>query len=160
MDRRYVVPHSVSLDSLDASLGIQLFLLISVGLFSGKLLDLGYFRLTTLVGSLLYTFSYAVFVSASTLYSLCLPRLFMVSIAHPDKYYQLFLSQGIGMGLGAGLLYVPAVAVQAHHFRAYRPLAVGVLNIGMSIAILCCAHSYRRTPGDRQAPPSAASSFP
>ncbi|VDC07087.1 unnamed protein product [Peniophora sp. CBMAI 1063] len=96
--------------------GVQLFLLISVGLISGKLLDQGYFRVTTWVGTVLYVFS-----------------LFMVSIAHPNKYYQLFLSQGVGMGLGAGLIYVPAVAVQAHHFRVYRPVAVGVVNTGSSI---------------------------
>ena len=37
--------------------GIQFFLLISGGLLSGKLLDMGYFRVTMLTGSLLYTFS-------------------------------------------------------------------------------------------------------
>ncbi|VDC07103.1 unnamed protein product [Peniophora sp. CBMAI 1063] len=96
--------------------GVQLFLLISAGLVSGKLLDMGYFRITTLFGSLLYTFS-----------------LFMVSIANPEKYYQLLLAQGVGMGLGAGIIYVPAVAVQAHHFRVYRPVAVGIVNAGSSI---------------------------
>ncbi|VDB94433.1 unnamed protein product [Peniophora sp. CBMAI 1063] len=95
--------------------GVQLFLLIAVGFVSGRLLDAGYFRITTFLGSLLYLFS-----------------LFMVSISHPTKYYQLFLSQGVGMGLGAGLIYVPAVAVQAHHFRAKRPIAVGLVNAGSS----------------------------
>ena len=44
----------------------------------------------------------------------------MVSIADHTKYYQLYLSQGLGMGIGAGLIYVPAMAVQGHHWRAHR----------------------------------------
>ena len=39
----------------------------------------------------------------------------MLSLADTSKYYQLLLSQGIGMGLGGGLVLVPAVSVQAHH---------------------------------------------
>lgn len=57
-------------------------------------------------------------------------RLFMLSIAHPDKYYQLFLSQGVGMGIGAGLVYVPAVAVQAHHWSTRRAVAMGIVVTG------------------------------
>jgi len=83
---------------------------------AGKLLDMGYFRMTTLVGSLIYVFS-----------------LFMVSISHTDKFYQLYLSQGLGMGIGAGLLYVPCVAVQAHHWRARRALAMGIVATGSSL---------------------------
>ncbi|TFY68486.1 hypothetical protein EVG20_g3538 [Dentipellis fragilis] len=94
----------------------QLFLLIAMGLPAGKLLDLGYFRQTTLAGSIIYTFS-----------------LFMVSLTHTDKYYQLFLSQGIGMGMGAGMLYVPVMAVQAHHWHVRRPLAMGIVISGSSL---------------------------
>jgi MFS family permease len=55
----------------------------------------------------------------------------MVSIAHVGSYYQLFLSQGIGMGIGAGCLYVPALAIQAHHWKAKRALAMGIVVTGM-----------------------------
>lgn len=54
----------------------------------------------------------------------------MVSLAHPDKYYQVYLSQGVGLGIGAGLLYVPALAVQAHHWRKRRAFAMGVVVTG------------------------------
>ena len=57
-------------------------------------------------------------------------RLFMLSICHTDKFYQLYLSQGLGMGIGAGLLYVPSVAVQAHHWRSRRALAMGIVATG------------------------------
>lgn len=94
----------------------QLFFLVAMGLPAGKLLDKGYFRHTTIFGSVLYVFS-----------------MFMVSLAHPDKYYQVFLSQGVGLGIGAGLLYVPSMAVQSHHWRTYRALAMGVVTTGSSI---------------------------
>ncbi|KAF5372624.1 hypothetical protein D9758_005190 [Tetrapyrgos nigripes] len=94
----------------------QLFFLMAMGLPAGKLLDMGYFRQTTLFGSVLYIFC-----------------LFMVSIAHPDQYYQIYLAQGLGMGIGAGLLYVPAVALQSHHWRRRRALAMGIVVTGSSI---------------------------
>ncbi|THH06902.1 hypothetical protein EW146_g9475, partial [Bondarzewia mesenterica] len=92
------------------------FFLIAMGLPAGKLLDMGYFRQVTLAGSILYVFS-----------------LFMVSIAHPARYYQIFLSQGLGMGIGSGLLYVPAMAVQAHHWKDRRALAMGIVITGSSV---------------------------
>ncbi|THU98498.1 MFS general substrate transporter [Dendrothele bispora CBS 962.96] len=94
----------------------QLFFLLAMGLPAGKLMDMGYFRQTTLFGSVLYVFC-----------------LFMVSIAHPDQYYQIYLAQGLGMGIGAGLLYVPAVALQSHHWRRRRALAMGIVVTGSSI---------------------------
>ncbi|KAF9494648.1 MFS general substrate transporter [Pleurotus eryngii] len=65
----------------------QLFILYAMGLPAGKLLDMGYLRYTNLAGSLIYVFS-----------------LFMVSLVDTSAYYQVYLSQGIGLGLGAGLL--------------------------------------------------------
>ena len=55
----------------------------------------------------------------------------MLSLAHPDQYYQLFLSQGIGMGLGSGLIYIPCLAVQSHHWRTRRALALGIVFTGI-----------------------------
>ncbi|ETW84736.1 MFS monocarboxylate transporter [Heterobasidion irregulare TC 32-1] len=95
---------------------VQLFFLVGMGLPAGKLLDMGYFRQTILAGSLLYVFS-----------------LFMLSLAHVDKYYQIFLSQGLGMGIGGGLIYLPAVAIQAHHWQARRAFAIGIVFTGGSI---------------------------
>ncbi|KAF8990292.1 MFS general substrate transporter [Cyathus striatus] len=93
----------------------QLFLLFAIGFPAGKLLDLGYYRHTMFFGTVLYVFS-----------------LFMVSIAHHDQYYQVFLSQAIGMGIGAGLLYVPALAIQAHYWQKRRAIAMGIVLLGSS----------------------------
>ena len=59
----------------------------------------------------------------------------MLSLAHPDKYYQIFLSQGLGMGIGSGLLYVPAMSIQAQHWTKRRPMAMGIVITGL--CMLC-----------------------
>jgi hypothetical protein len=56
----------------------------------------------------------------------------MLSLAHLDRYYQTYLSQGVGMGLGAGLIYLPVMAVQSHHWKTRRALAMGIVITGMS----------------------------
>jgi hypothetical protein len=56
----------------------------------------------------------------------------MLSLASPDHYYQIFLSQGVGMGIGSGLIYLPSMAVQAHHWKVRRSLAMGVVITGQS----------------------------
>jgi MFS family permease len=59
--------------------------------------------------------------------------LFMLSLVHIDNYYQIFLSQGLGMGIGAGMIYTPAMAVQAHHWKARRSLVMGLVITGTPI---------------------------
>lgn len=61
--------------------------------------------------------------------------LFMLSLAKPDKYYQVFLSQGIGLGLGSGLTYIPSVAVLAQHFPTphKRAIAMTLVASGSSL---------------------------
>ncbi|OBZ76407.1 Riboflavin transporter MCH5 [Grifola frondosa] len=94
---------------------VQLYLIFLVGLPAGKLFDLGYFHHLQVAGTIIYALS-----------------MFMLSLANTSKYYQLFLTQGIGIGLGSGLIYVPAVSVQAHHWTRKRSLALGILNAGSS----------------------------
>ena len=57
----------------------------------------------------------------------------MLSLADTHNYYQLILSQGVGMGLGSGLLLVPALSIQAHHWRKRRALAMGIVLTGTSV---------------------------
>ena len=60
-------------------------------------------------------------------------RLFMLSLADTDQYYQVLLSQGVGAGLGSGLIFSPALSVQAHHWKRRRALAMGVVLSGWSL---------------------------
>lgn len=63
-------------------------------------------------------------------------RIFMLSLAQPDHYYQNFLSQGVGMGIGMGLMFLPSLTVTSHYFRARRSLAMGVVIAGISKPVI------------------------
>ena len=55
--------------------------------------------------------------------------LFMLSLAQPGQYYQVYLAQGVGLGLGAGLTYIPSVAVLAQHFPAPQERALMMMLV-------------------------------
>ena len=80
--------------------------------------------------------------------------LFMHSLAKPQAFYQvcplplfvecpsgnptmllrkILLSQGIGAGLGAGMLYLPSITVVSHYFHHRRALAMTIVSSGTSI---------------------------
>ncbi|PCH38482.1 MFS general substrate transporter [Wolfiporia cocos MD-104 SS10] len=98
---------------------VNTFLVIGFGLVSGRLYDKGYFYYLTIGGSILYSFS-----------------LFMLSLAKPNNFYQVFLAQGLGMGLGAGTIYIPSVAVVSHYFRRKRALAMTIVASGSSLGAI------------------------
>ena len=54
----------------------------------------------------------------------------MLSLAHVDKYYQLFLSLGLGVGLVSGFICIPCLAIQSHHWHSRRALAIGIVFTG------------------------------
>ncbi|PCH33722.1 MFS general substrate transporter [Wolfiporia cocos MD-104 SS10] len=95
---------------------VQLFFMFAMGLPAGKLVDEGYFHHLLAIGSIIYVFC-----------------MFMLSLASPHKFYQLILSQGVGMGIGAGLMLVPAVSIQAHHWQKRRSLAMGIVMTGSGV---------------------------
>ncbi|EPS93825.1 hypothetical protein FOMPIDRAFT_1033567 [Fomitopsis schrenkii] len=95
---------------------LQLFFLFVMGLPAGKLFDEGYYRLELLCGTVLLVFC-----------------LMMLSLADPTKYYQLLLSQGIGVGIASGALLVPALSIQSHHWRRKRSLVMGIVLCGSSV---------------------------
>jgi MFS family permease len=93
---------------------IQGFLLIIVGIVTGPLYDLGYLYLLVSIGSVLIVFG-----------------LMMTSIA--TQYYQVFLALGVCVGLGAGCLFVPSVAIVATYFSTKRAAATGLTAAGGSV---------------------------
>jgi MFS family permease len=96
---------------------IQGFLLMFLGALIGPFFDKGYFRSLLLAGTLAVVFG-----------------LMMTSIS--TKYYQVFLSQGVVVGLGSSFLFVPSVAILATYFNRKRSLAVGVALTGSSLGTL------------------------
>lgn len=93
---------------------LQSFLLMLVGVITGPLFDAGYFR--GLVG-------FAAFMQPF--------GLMMTSIS--TKYWHLILAQGICVGLAAGCMFVPSVALLPQYFRRKRGLANGLAASGSSI---------------------------
>ncbi len=59
----------------------------------------------------------------------------MLSLSQPHHYYQVFLSQSIGAGIGMGLMFLPSVSVPAHYFRKRRSLAMGVVIAGPPLCL-------------------------
>jgi MFS family permease len=93
---------------------VQAWLLIFFGVLSGPLFDLGYFRVMLVVGNFLVVFG-----------------IMMLSLS--TEYWQVFLSQGICMGLGAGLLYIPSLALVGIWFDKKRAIALGIVMSGIAV---------------------------
>ncbi|KAL4073697.1 major facilitator superfamily domain-containing protein [Scleroderma citrinum] len=93
--------------------GVTAYLVSSIGLICGPLHDRGYF--------------YPVFISGAILQCL---SLFMLSLAQPGSYYQIFLAQGVGSGLAQGVMYVPSYAVLSQHFNRRRALVMSIVAAG------------------------------
>ena len=90
---------------------IQIFLLFFVGTFAGRATDAGYFKAVLTGGAVLEVF-----------------RIFMTSLC--TEYWQLFLAQGLGQGLGCGLMFCPTVALMPTYFTKNRAVAIGIAACG------------------------------
>ncbi|KAF7899365.1 uncharacterized protein EAF01_008578 [Botrytis porri] len=90
---------------------MQIFLLFFVGTFTGRLTDAGYFRSVFLIGTIIG-----------------LVGIFMTSIS--TTYWQVFLAQGICMGLGNGCLFCPALATLSTYFSTKKSLVIGIAAAG------------------------------
>jgi hypothetical protein len=93
----------------------QSFLLMFAGGFvTGPIFDAGYLRALVTVGAGTSVFG-----------------MMMTSIS--TKYWHFVLAQGITVGLGAGCLLLPAVAVMPAYFKTRRALATGIGASGSSL---------------------------
>ncbi|KAI0446723.1 major facilitator superfamily domain-containing protein [Xylaria telfairii] len=93
---------------------VQVFLVFFVGTFSGRLTDAGYFRPVFLFGTVL-----------------TLLGIFAASLS--TEYWQIFLSQGIAVGLGAGCLFCPVLAIVSTYFSKNKVFAIGICACGSAI---------------------------
>jgi len=112
--RTYLLHSSPSAISWIGS--VNIFIILSGGFIAGRLHDRGYFYALIYGGSFLIALS-----------------LFMLSLARPNQFYQVFLAQGIANGIGAGMTYVPCVAILSHHFQKRRALAMTIVASGSSL---------------------------
>ncbi|AEO70543.1 0fb4a227-d073-40eb-942d-a672357b41f8 [Thermothielavioides terrestris] len=94
---------------------IQGALLFLVGVFAGPLYDAGYFRALLLTGLFLI-------VLGQFMTSLC------------AAYWQVMLAQGVTMGIGMGLTFLPSAAILGQYFARHRALALGLSSAGSPVA--------------------------
>ncbi|KAK7994308.1 hypothetical protein PG991_015896 [Apiospora marii] len=107
-------PH-VSSSAISWIGSVQGALLMMGGVVSGPLFDMGHLRLLLATG-----------------HGLVVLGMFLTSVC--TQYYQLLLAQGVCVGLGCGLLYLPAAAAVGQWFEKRRALAMGVQSVGSPIA--------------------------
>lgn len=88
--------------------------MLLTGMLAGPIYDAGYFRSLLLVGSFMLVFGHM-----------------MLSICH--VYWQVLLSQGFCVGIGAGLIYVPSVAILSTYFSTKIGAAIGIAASGSSL---------------------------
>ncbi|KAF9343794.1 hypothetical protein BGX26_005196, partial [Mortierella sp. AD094] len=60
----------------------------------------------------------------------CLMALALILASFADQIWQLYLSQGVLLGIGASLVYYPAIGAPSHWFDAKRGLALGLAVSG------------------------------
>ena len=93
---------------------IQAYCVLLVGFLSGPIYDRGYFRSLLVVGSFGVVFGHM-----------------MLSICH--TYWQVLLAQGFVVGIGAGCLFVPCIAILPSYWSTKLGLAVGLAAAGSSL---------------------------
>lgn len=89
-------------------------MVLITGSFSGPIFDRGYLRTLLLVGSFGIVFGHMML-------SLC------------SAYWQCLLAQGFVIGIGAGCLFIPAVAILPTYFTTKIGLAIGLAASGSSM---------------------------
>ncbi|KAF9560641.1 monocarboxylate permease [Agrocybe pediades] len=91
--------------------GTQICLNFSVGALTGRYFDRGY-----------------------CLIVFCI--VFMLSLSHKNAYYQVFLTNGVGLGIASGMSYTLTFAIIGHYFNRKRSLAVGIVASGAAIGAI------------------------
>ncbi|TFK28333.1 MFS general substrate transporter [Coprinopsis marcescibilis] len=112
--RYYLANHTSAQISWIGS--VQLCLVLSIGIVSGRAFDRGYFYHLMIGGSVLLVFC-----------------LFMLSITQQGQLYQVFLLQGVGVGIAIGLMYIPGVGIVSQYFSKRRSLALGLCTSGSAL---------------------------
>ncbi|KAF9235628.1 major facilitator superfamily domain-containing protein [Melanogaster broomeanus] len=115
--QNYLASHSSSAISWIGS--VATFMVTGIGPVCGPLFDRGYF-----------VDSYHVYISGAILQSF---SIFMLSFVKPGNYYQVLLAQGLGSGIGQGLMYLPSLAVLSHHFNRRRTAVMSIAVSGVAL---------------------------
>ncbi len=83
---------------------------------TGPIYDRGYIRELLIIGTIITVLG-----------------VMMLSLA--SEYYQVLLAQGLCVGVGSAMLYVPTISLVASRFQKRRALAVFVATSGTAIGL-------------------------
>ena len=90
---------------------IQAFLSVLFGVIAGPLYDFGFLRSLTITGS-----------------SLLVSGIFVTSFA--KQYWQFIITQGLMVGLGGGMIFLPGLLVLSDYFSQRLTLSQGIATSG------------------------------
>ncbi|KAL7758881.1 hypothetical protein ACKLNR_011308 [Fusarium oxysporum f. sp. zingiberi] len=93
---------------------MQIFLYFFIGAFSGRLTDAGYFRVTFFTGSLVHVVG-------------------ILAASFGSELWIMFVTLGLGVGLGNGLMTCPMLAVMSQYFTKRR----GMAFVTLAFANIC-----------------------
>ncbi|KAJ6561220.1 major facilitator superfamily domain-containing protein [Mycena vulgaris] len=114
--------------------GVTYFFELGCAPLGGKLYDAGFGRSSVWFGSFLSM--------------LCF---FLLSLAKPHQYYQVLLSQGVGMGIGLMLVFGPSMTMVSEHFNTRRGLAMGIVAaaspVGAIVFTIVLNHVFHSSIG-------------
>ena len=96
---------------------LQAALLFIVGAATGPIYDAGHLRLLLIVGTFMTVFG-----------------MMMTSVC--KTYWQVFLAQGITVGIGNGCLFLSSVVIVSQYFTTKKAIATGIASIGSSLGQL------------------------
>ena len=89
-------------------------LILLICIVTGPLYDLGYLHSLVNIGTFAIVFG-----------------MMMTSICH--EYWQFIIAQGVVVGIGNGLLFLPSIAIVPQYFAKRKALASGIVAAGSSI---------------------------
>jgi len=107
-----VLPESASTISWIGS--IQACLMFSLGMFSGRALDRGWFRPTVGIG-------------------IAIQILGIFALSGAKTYWQFLMTQGFCTGVGGGIFFVPIMGLCSTYFSTHRGMALGIVTSGNSV---------------------------
>ncbi|CAK7217944.1 hypothetical protein SCUCBS95973_003320 [Sporothrix curviconia] len=104
---------------------IQAFLMLVIAVLCGRALDAGYFYTDIIIGAFLEVFG-------TMMATIC------------KEYWQVFLAQGIIVGIGAGMVFIPGVAIVGTYFSTRRATAIGLAATGSCVGGIIYPIALRR----------------
>ena len=108
---RQVLMPGVSSFSMGWISSVQASFLLLGGTISGRLFDIGYFYHLIIFSTVITFFSF-------------------MMVAQCTEFYQLILAQGLGIGLGMGTLFGPAISCASTYFKKKRLMVMSIMTSG------------------------------